>query len=704
MSREGPHVLFCAFAEVPGPSAAGVRTAQMMGAFGAGFDVDGLCLKGPEGAHIERLGSVRVMRVPVDNKPFLERLAAYRRALARQLAGDHYDVVWCAELFSGAVAASYQQAHGFSLLVDVDDVPSQSFARLYEVDPTDKQLRAEWAAGEKAALRGATVVLAPSRMAAKAFSTRLAPRVDARRIQVLPRAVDRSVFAPPTMELAFGEERTVLVLGGRDGGPLLPAALALLQAIGQRTEREHVHLAFAGARPADDAPVRAALDEAGLGERVKLVDVENAAGLAAALAEAHVVVVPSTAEVGVEPFAPPHRALSAMACRRPTILTGPPASFADMLVPGEDALVTDANDPAAAAAAVERLLDGPALRESIAQSGARRVEQEADLVTRLGQAAALLSDLLGVALAPRAEGSERTDPFEPKGGGTLPPPPVRDPTESGRHPPVSQVAVRVGARGAAREARAPKPETPKPEAPKPEAPKPEAPKPDGARAQATRRHTLGSTSSLSGASSDASSVFTDEGSPARAAPTAPSAVDVGASSIEASLVDAGHLEPLPGDKTVVAPPPEGLADALATPGDDGRADEWYGDTRIDSNARYPAEPTPLEERARAATRKQVAPEPPTSSSPLGSRAFSAQPEPMSLPEGDPWGHDTIADARPVFSSDDVPRKSSGQERTPAPSERSFLVDPELFTEGSLAPLEDATVDELKLPQEPSSDG
>ena len=130
MSREGPHVLFCAFAEVPGPSAAGVRTAQMMGAFGSGFDVDGLCLKGPEVAHIERLGSARVMRVPVESKPFLERLAAYRRALGRQLSGDHYDVVWCADLFSGAVAASYKEAHGFSLVVDVDGIPSESFARL----------------------------------------------------------------------------------------------------------------------------------------------------------------------------------------------------------------------------------------------------------------------------------------------------------------------------------------------------------------------------------------------------------------------------------------------------------------------------------------------------------------------------------------------------------------------------------------------
>src|SRR5690606_10384524 len=134
----------------------------MMRAFGGGFDVDGLCLKGAEVAHIERLGSARVMRVPVENKPFLERLAAYRRALGRQLAGDSYDVVWCADLFSGAVCASYKEAQGFSLLVDVSDLPSESFARLYEVDPTDKKLRAEWAASEKAALRSATVVVASS--------------------------------------------------------------------------------------------------------------------------------------------------------------------------------------------------------------------------------------------------------------------------------------------------------------------------------------------------------------------------------------------------------------------------------------------------------------------------------------------------------------------------------------------------------------
>lgn len=629
MSREGPRVLFCAFAEVPGPTAAGVRTAQMMRAFGGGFDVDGLCLKGPEAAHIERLGAVRVMRVPVENKPFLERLAVFQRALGRQLAGDRYDIVWCADLFSAGMVAPYQEAQGFTLLVDVGDVPSESFARRYDVDAGDKKRRVEWSQGEQGALRKAAWVLAPSRRAAKS----LHGRVDPSKVRVLPRAVDREHFAPPSVEVALDGKRTVLVVGGREGGALLTPSVKILAALAGRCASEDVRLAFAGAPPAGDDRARVALEEARLDARVELVDTEGPEAMAAALSEAHVVVVPSLAEAGVDPLAVPHRALEAMAARRATVLTGPPEAFSDMLVPGEDALVIPAGEPAAVAAAVGKLLDGPALREAVAQSGARRVEQEADLATRLQQVRALFAELLGSALtAP----PEATSPSDAKGSSDGSSSVFTDEAYSAVRPP-------------------PRPSPP----PRPQAPP--APTPPV------------------------------EASPPELAPVPLAEASPPSESLKSpeSQVPPEPPEPSADDKTLIAPPPEGLEDALATPSAD-----WYGDTRIEPEGAFET-PTPLEERGKGTLRTPLSPEMPTSTAaPPGSRSLAA--ELSSLPDGDPWSYDTIADARPVFTSEDGAGKTPPPARTVAVEVPggSFLVDPEH--------VEDRTVDEMQLPRDLSS--
>jgi hypothetical protein len=196
-TEQGPKLLFCAFAEVPGPTSAGTRVNQLLGAFSDDFDVDGMTLKGPDLAHIQRLGTARLMRVPIEGKAFLERLASYRRALQRQLSGDRYDLVYCADLFSAAVASAFRETQGFALVVEVTDFPSESFHQRWPVDPDDNKLRAEWQQSERLALRNATHVIAQSRHAARALSQ----RVDARRVHLIRRAVDRSMFQPPSMEV-----------------------------------------------------------------------------------------------------------------------------------------------------------------------------------------------------------------------------------------------------------------------------------------------------------------------------------------------------------------------------------------------------------------------------------------------------------------------------------------------------------------------
>ena len=385
-------VLFCAFAEVPGTSAAGVRTAHWLSVLGH-KEVDALCLKGKKDAHIQRYGGARMMRVPnAIDKPFLERLSTYQRALQRQLkGGESYDLVWCADLFSASAAAPLLPK-GTPLVVEVAEVPSLLTSARALVGDSAEEHSARWLQQEKVAIRAATRVIVPSRHAAKLLSE----RVDARLLWILPRCVDRSVYTPPTVEYALEEERRVLVFGGREGR-WLRGAVSLAHALASRLPRA-VRIGVLGAPGAHDAELRALLDKRDLTERVELVDADAPLAVAGALALAHVVVVPSSAEDELEPFAMPHRALEAMACGRSVVVTGPDAPFREAGTPGEHFLVAPARDPLRVADVVVGLLGDAARRSALGAAAGRHLERTADLMVRAEEVRERLAATLKVRL------------------------------------------------------------------------------------------------------------------------------------------------------------------------------------------------------------------------------------------------------------------------------------------------------------------
>ncbi len=395
-----PHVLFCAFAEVPGASAAGTRMGQWLSVFG-NREVDALSLKGREAAHIQRLGGARMMRVPnTSGKPFLERLSTYQRALQRQLAGDQYDLIWCGDLFSGAVVAQATKDR-VPIVVEIAEVPSQSLGGKQLVAEDTGVVQKRWREQERLAVRAASKVLLPSRHAAKLLSE----RVDARIFQVVPRCVDRTVFTPPSVEIDIDDDRRVLVFGGREGGPALRAAVGIAHALATRLPA-NVSIGLLGQPSLNDAEVRAALQKKNLADRVDLVDADGPLAVSAALSLAHVVVVPSAAEEEAEPFGIPHRALEAMSCGRAVVLTGPEAAFRDAATPGEHVVVSPARDPQRAAAAAESLLDDDERRGALAIAASRHVERTADLAARSTEVAQMVLEAARIKLrihAPRTD-------------------------------------------------------------------------------------------------------------------------------------------------------------------------------------------------------------------------------------------------------------------------------------------------------------
>lgn len=396
-SEEKPHLLFSAFAEVPGPGSLGTRVYQLVSVFSDDFDVDGITLKGKDLAHIQRLGTARMMRVPVDGKPFLERLSSFQRALQRQLTGDSYQLVYCADIFSAQIAAAFKESRGYALVVEVNDLPAESFTRGYPIDQPTNALRSTWKDIERQALRAADVVIAPSRGAARVLSA----FVDPRRIQILSRAVDLTVFRPGETDLESGARATVVVVGRRTIANERQAALEILSRLAERVPESRVRLVLAGQSALGEDTMQHELVLSGLVGRVESVDIDSPVRLANALMEASVVVIPTKSEADIAPFAVPHRALEAMACRRATVLTGSAEAFSESLVPGREAVVVPPGRADEVAAAVVRLLDAPAERTAIALAGHARVVAQADLQKRMAEFAVIITEATGVRMTPR---------------------------------------------------------------------------------------------------------------------------------------------------------------------------------------------------------------------------------------------------------------------------------------------------------------
>jgi glycosyltransferase involved in cell wall biosynthesis len=187
------------------------------------------------------------------------------------------------------------------------------------------------------------------------------------RIQIVPSAVDPArVNAPPGTRAAqrvawavTPSDVVVLVVGALERRKGQDVLLDALERLGPAGAAVHVVLCGEGAE-------RAALEAraAAFGGRVRLVGFREDVG--AVLAGADVVVVPSRQEgLGVA-------ALEAMAAGRPVVVSAA-GGLAEVVVDGESGLVVPPEDPAALAAAVERLVTDAPLRTRLAAAGHVRV-------------------------------------------------------------------------------------------------------------------------------------------------------------------------------------------------------------------------------------------------------------------------------------------------------------------------------------------
>lgn len=394
-SAEKPRLLLCAFAEVPGQCGQGVRAEQLLLGFSQHLDVDALSLKSKTLTHIQRVGAARMLRVPVvepnggegtaARSAFAERLGAYRRALTRQLENDQYDVVYALDLFSAAAALPHLGRA--CLVVEVADVPSVSWEARWPVSTRDRETRNEWEQGERAALKAATLIVAPSRQAARVVWERAA---DPRLIQVFPRLVDTRIYTPPTVEIDLGDTRTVAFLGGREGGALTAVLKSTLKLLGARAPE--ARFLIVGAPGPGDAGIREALQKRDLLDRATFVDVGAPHELQHAVCGADIAVVIADPAA----LALPHRALEAMACGRAVVIAATEAICRDHLVADQQACVVPPDAPEGIVERVCSLLDDTGLRARLGRA-AKKQAVRFDLGARLPDLARLLREATGVA-------------------------------------------------------------------------------------------------------------------------------------------------------------------------------------------------------------------------------------------------------------------------------------------------------------------
>ncbi|HEX7836100.1 MAG TPA: glycosyltransferase family 4 protein [Kofleriaceae bacterium] len=356
-----PRVLLTGFCAVPGPRRAGVQLRHVIRALTPLHSVDLLVVREGDQAYVERQGSVRVLRVPTQEAGLGAQVQSFQRALKRQLDGADYDVVHCRDSWSGIPVLEARSRLGYAMVYDLARSP------LGETTP-DAELDAQYARDEDACLSAADLVLAPTPAAVKALQSRSKPE----RVVLSPPGVDVDRFDwedPPT-----GGPPRILYVGTIDPSRGVRVLVRAMAAIVREVD---ARLVLAGSMaPTFEQPLRDAIRELGLTDKVEVTGPVDHDQLPALLATATVCVVPAAADLTPSPTVVfPTKLLEYMACRR-AVVAPRRETLAHVVENNREALLFEPGDPIDLARKVLRLLGEPMLRERIARNAYERVRRE----------------------------------------------------------------------------------------------------------------------------------------------------------------------------------------------------------------------------------------------------------------------------------------------------------------------------------------
>jgi len=356
-----PRVLIAGFCAVPGPTRAGVQLLHIVRALSRHNPVDVLVVRTDDQPYVERMGNARILRVPIQEDTPRKRVAAFRRAVRRQLEGAEYDVVHFRDGWSGIPVLEMRERLRYAAVFDAARAP-MSEPQLMSIE-----MSAELARDEEASLLAADLVLAPTERAAEYIAARGRPD----RVFTVPPGVDIDLF-DYEHNTAAGPPRILYA------GALAPGrgVRILLRSVFDLVGRTDARLLIACPSILDfDKRLRSAIDDLRVGGRVQLLGPIQNEDVPALISSAAICVAPAAVDLGPKPTALyPTKILEYMACRR--VVVAPRRGTVGMLMrDGAHGLLFTPSDPADLTLKLMRLLGNPALREKLAASGYELVRQ-----------------------------------------------------------------------------------------------------------------------------------------------------------------------------------------------------------------------------------------------------------------------------------------------------------------------------------------
>ncbi len=320
--------------------------------------VDLLVWRDKAQSHREIIRGANVLRVSMPKDPTAQ-VAAFQRALRRQLGSVQYDVVQFRDGWSGVTALEMKRKHKFATVFDVTRSPMALSAVVDLATETELQR------AHQSCLRRADLILAPSKEAQQF----LAGVTDEPKLHVVPPGVNIDTF---DWDEKTSGRPVILYLGKIASGCGIDRLLKAMDTV--RDNSDAILLLGGTVSPAFLASLEVEIAETGLAECVRVLGEIPHKKIPNAIALATICVVPQEAEIDSPIPLFPTKILEFMACRRVTI--GPRRTTAEKIIDdGQNGMLFDPDVPGDLALKLLSLLEAPELRQEMELLGYERVRR-----------------------------------------------------------------------------------------------------------------------------------------------------------------------------------------------------------------------------------------------------------------------------------------------------------------------------------------
>ncbi len=341
--------ILVAFERIPSASGISCWLAEEIKILAGRYDLDVLSLKSEDLSHIERFHGARLLRVPVGEGEFLDRIKTFQRAIRRQLDSEEYALCHFLSVWGGLVMAARKPEAAFKLIYQVHSLPSIDFKILHPGQAAQVEHSFPLKQQEDRCLAAADQVIAGSELMKKHLIGRGLPADSVKLLRP-------SINLVPFDELGElpRQPGTILYLGSLAPWQGVPC---LLKAVAELPHGLPLKLQLIC--PAEDPfrkKVLGKIQMLGLARKVELIDTPVVEDIPALVARADVCVAPlGNHQHNRLAASTPFKLMVYMACRR-AIVASRQSVVSEIVEDGVQAILFPPGDAHALSNAIKKLL------------------------------------------------------------------------------------------------------------------------------------------------------------------------------------------------------------------------------------------------------------------------------------------------------------------------------------------------------------